>query len=366
MVLLEVVLLAGPAFAVGARRQARSLALMSAAGATPQQTRRVVLASAVVLGSLAALIGTALGIGAGGAGAARAPEVREQLVRSLRGAVAPDPRGRRPRACSARCLAAVVPAWIASRQDVVAVLAGRRGDQKPSRRSPFVGLALLGVGVAGAAYGATSTGSANVIAGAAIFAVLGMILLVPLAVAVVARLSARWPLPLRYAARDAARHRTRTVPAVAAVAATVAGVVALGIGSSSDARENRETYRPSTAMGIGALVAYGVDTDWSALRQAVEREVPDADVHAVRGVVSSAPDGSFLQVETFDDSRETVARRVRRSAGVRRAGQRGRAGPRASSGSPPRRRPVPPTRSRAAGSWPSRPAAAGSARRRCR
>ncbi len=33
-------------------------------------------------------------------------------------------------------LAAVVPAYLASRQDVVAVLAGRRGDQAPSLKSP--------------------------------------------------------------------------------------------------------------------------------------------------------------------------------------------------------------------------------------
>ena len=41
MALIEVVLLAGPAFAVGARKQQRSLALMSAAGGTPTQSRRV-------------------------------------------------------------------------------------------------------------------------------------------------------------------------------------------------------------------------------------------------------------------------------------------------------------------------------------
>ena len=35
MALIEVVLLAGPAFAVGARKQQRSLALMSATGGTP-------------------------------------------------------------------------------------------------------------------------------------------------------------------------------------------------------------------------------------------------------------------------------------------------------------------------------------------
>ena len=69
-----------------------------------------------------------------------------------------------------------------------------------------------------------------------------MILLVPIVVVGVARLARRLPLAMRYAVRDAARHRTRTVPAVAAVAATVAGVVALGIANSSDEAENRETY----------------------------------------------------------------------------------------------------------------------------
>ena len=62
MALLEVVLLAGPAFAVSARRQARTLALMAASGGTPRQARRVVLASGIVLGALAALLGAVLGV----------------------------------------------------------------------------------------------------------------------------------------------------------------------------------------------------------------------------------------------------------------------------------------------------------------
>ena len=46
-------------------------------------------------------------------------------------------------------LAAIVPAHLASRQDVVAVLAGRRGDRAPSLKSPLLGLVLLGVGIGG-------------------------------------------------------------------------------------------------------------------------------------------------------------------------------------------------------------------------
>ena len=46
MALIEVVLLAGPAFAVSARKQQRSLALMAATGGTPKQSRRVIVAGA--------------------------------------------------------------------------------------------------------------------------------------------------------------------------------------------------------------------------------------------------------------------------------------------------------------------------------
>ena len=61
--MLETVLLAGPAFAVGARRRRRDLALVAAAGATPAHLRRIVLADGVVLGAVAAAAGVALGVG---------------------------------------------------------------------------------------------------------------------------------------------------------------------------------------------------------------------------------------------------------------------------------------------------------------
>ena len=110
----------------------------------------------------------------------------------------------------------------------------------PSLRSPVLGVVLLGAGVAGggvrrarhAAAASTSSPAPRS------WPVLGMILLVPVVVVGLARLSRRLPLTLRYAVRDAARHRTRTVPAVAAVAATVAGVVALGI--ANDQRRGPE------------------------------------------------------------------------------------------------------------------------------
>jgi len=256
MALIEVVLLAGPAFAVGARRQSRSLALIAANGGTPTQSRRVVLGAAVVIGAVSAVTGIVLGITLG---RLLVPvlqsrsdtwfgpfQVRWDHVLGIAafGVVS-------------AFLAAVVPARIASRQDVVAVLAGRRGDRRPSRRSPVIGLLLVAAGVATAVLGARRDAGETMIAGAAVLSVLGMVFLVPVVVVAVARLGRRFPLPLRYAVRDAARHRTRTVPAVAAVAATVAGVVALSIANTSDQAQAKAQYVEQLPVGTGLVTDDG-------------------------------------------------------------------------------------------------------------
>ncbi len=315
MALLEVVLLAGPAFAVGARRQSRALAILAANGGTPAQARRVVLSSGIVLGGVAAAAGVVLGIGVA---AAAIP-----LVQRLSGAwFGPFEVPWRVAAAIAAFgllsafLAAIVPAVIASRQDVVAVLAGRRGDRPPSLKSPLVGVVLLGAGVAGAGYGAVAE-QVNFIALSAVVSVLGTILLVPVVLSLLARVAARLPLPLRFAARDAARHRTRTVPAVAAVAATVAGVVALGIGAASDAEENRETYTRMLATGDASVTIWdqydkGTDTttaptadDWEQAAALVARVAPDAVVEPLRAVSSLTPDGDHVYAAFLTTDRDT-------------------------------------------------------------
>ncbi len=301
MALIEVVLLAGPSFAVSARKLQHSLALLAATGGTPAQSRRVVISGALVLGSAASALGVALGIGV-----ARllAPLLQLRSDNLFGPFQVPWPHllGVAAFGLLSAFLAAVVPAWIASRQDVVAVLAGRRGDRAPSLRSPLLGLVLLGAGIAGSAYGARSeSGGEFAIAVSAIPAVLGMILLVPVVLAMLARVSGRLPLVLRYAVRDANRHRTRTVPAVAAVAATVAGVVALGVGLSSDQAENRATYIPSVAADVGIVDDYGTDVSWERLRGVLEREVPGATVTEHRGLVD---ENSYTEV--FGPNGQTI------------------------------------------------------------
>ncbi|MEQ7127448.1 ABC transporter permease [Actinopolymorpha sp. B11F2] len=298
MALVEVVLLAGPAFAVGARRLQRTLALIASNGGTPRQLRRVVLASAVVLGGA----GSALGVLAGITVAFAALPLVQRLSDGWLGPFDVPwlhVLGIAAFGLLSAVLAAVVPAALAARQDVVQVLAGRRGDRRPGLRSPVVGLVLLGAGIGGSAYGALVKSSGELyIAVSALVAVLGMILLVPVVIATAAKVSGRLPFPLRYAVRDAARHRTRTAPAVAAVAGTVVGVVALGIGASSDALENERTYVPSLPLGTGALVSWNAKpAEWPRFEQAVRRELPGNEVVPVQGIPEQAVDGSSVYLE---------------------------------------------------------------------
>jgi putative ABC transport system permease protein len=165
-------------------------------------------------------------------------------------------------------------------------------------KSPILGIVLLAAGIFGSVTGATGGGEV-MIAASAIPAVLGMILLIPLVLAGIGKVGGRLPLVLRYAVRDAARHRTRTVPAVAAVAATVAGVVALGVGLTSDQKEAKETYTASLADGFGVVTSYGTEPAWDAYRAAILREAPDATVTEQLGISDNVgtEDGGYAYTE---------------------------------------------------------------------
>ena len=282
LALLQVVLLAAPAFAVGARRQKRVLALLGATGAEPAQVRRFVLAQGVVLGGLGGLGGAALGVGAA---AALRPAMSRFGVEpgpfdvSVRDAVLTAAIG----ALSA-VLAALVPALVAGKQDVLAGLTGRRGATGRSLPSLGLGAVLLGVGVAGCVAAARPDSSEYAAVLAAVPTVVGAALLAPALLALAARHARRLPFALRFAVRDAARTRGRTAAAAAAVTATVAGVVALGIGASSDGAQAAATWSPDSPVG-SALVTYqsGQGQD-DRVRAAVEEQLPGHRVQVLTGL----------------------------------------------------------------------------------
>ncbi|MGF0117946.1 FtsX-like permease family protein [Promicromonospora sp. Marseille-Q5078] len=213
--LLEVVLLIGPSFAVGARRSARSLALVAAAGGTRRSLRAVVLGTGVVIGVGASAVGVVVGIGAAAL-----------VVTFATGAVLAVLWPPVAAIFAVGVLLATGAAWIparrASRADVVAVLAGRRGETAHRAWPVVVGTALGVAGFAGAV-AAGFAGQALGVAAGVVVGELGLVLACGGIVAALGRLARHLPLAWRFALRDAARHRGRTAPALAAVLVAVAG-----------------------------------------------------------------------------------------------------------------------------------------------
>jgi putative ABC transport system permease protein len=256
LAMLEIILLAGPAFAVGARRRRRDLGLVAAAGGTPAHLRRIVLADGVVLGAVAAALGVLLGIAAT---AAARPLLEEQLTHARSGGFRVFPAalaGLAGLAVATGVLAALVPAWISARQDVVAALAGRRGITRSRRRWAVLGLGLTAAGAAALAAGAWRSSPTIMLTGLAV-GELGLVLCTPAVVGLVSS-AGRWlPLAPRIALRDTSRNRTAAAPAISAVMAAVVGSLALGVLLVASTQRTRDDYRSVTRPGDVVVDATG-------------------------------------------------------------------------------------------------------------
>ncbi|MFJ1748834.1 FtsX-like permease family protein [Streptomyces sp. NPDC088116] len=279
LAMLEICLLAGPAFAVGARRSRRQLGLVGANGGDRRHIRAIVLAGGLVIGIAAAVVGTLLGTA---------------LTLALRPALE-DYMGKRFGSFDVRplellgiallavltgLLAAIVPAVTASRQTVLASLTGRRGVRKSSRVLPVLGLIAFVLGAAIALYGSLVSSQFTIVAGGSAIAELGLVALTPALVGLFGRISRWMPLSPRLALRDAVRNRGRTAPAVAAVLAAIAGTVAVSTYSASNEAENRAAYEPLLPSGAVSVTVDQRDSrDVPALTAAVQKNLP-TDVRA--------------------------------------------------------------------------------------
>ncbi|GAA2131492.1 hypothetical protein GCM10009760_05300 [Kitasatospora kazusensis] len=281
MALLEIVLLAGPAFAVGARRSRRQLGLLAAGGGDRAHVRAVVLGGGVVLGLAGAVTGVVLGI-------ALVAVVRpwaEEASGSRFGHFAVQPLDLLAVAgigLVTGLLAAVVPAFQAARQDVVEALTGRGTIRPASRKLAVLGLLMLLGGGALALFGGTIGGLRShrsvAVLGGSMIAELGMVACTPILVGLFGRLGRLLPLSPRLALRDSVRHRGRTAPAVAAVMAAVAGSVAVGIYGASSDQEMRGHYTAGLPSGgVAVALGWGREADPKLLpqqRAAIEQAMP--------------------------------------------------------------------------------------------
>jgi putative ABC transport system permease protein len=264
LAMLEIILLAGPAFAVGARRRQRDLALVAAAGGTPAHVRRIVLADGIVLGLIAAAAGVALGVLCLAAGRTL---LEEHVSHNRSGAFRVFPVALAVLAGLAvvtGVLAALVPAWISSRQDVVVALTGRRGITRSRRRWIVVGAVLGAIGVGLATVGALRSDATVILAGLVV-GELGLVLCTPAVVGLVAKLGHWLPLAPRIALRDASRNRTAAAPAVSAVMAAVVGSLAVAVVVLASDQRSRDDYQASGRLGNVMVQSIGTGGKGSTL-----------------------------------------------------------------------------------------------------
>ncbi|WP_158277156.1 FtsX-like permease family protein [Serinibacter arcticus] len=246
---IEAVLLVGPAFAVGARRSTRTLALVGAAGGSPRDTRRIVLSTGIVAGLVAGVVGVLVGIAA----ITVVWFARRDDPYPLQAFLVPWwlPPAAVVFAVALAALSSWMPARSAARLDVPAALAGRRADASPRRRTPWIGIALAVLGLAGAAVG-TAIRSTGLLVSGIVVLELGVVLAAGGIVSLVARLAPRLGVAGRFAVRDAVRQRSRTTPAVASVLAATAALVAAGSYVSTEEAVQEAAWRP--AVGVGTAI----------------------------------------------------------------------------------------------------------------
>ncbi|WP_433415735.1 FtsX-like permease family protein [Microtetraspora malaysiensis] len=269
----QVVLLAGPAFAVGLRRRRRELALIAAQGGSARHLKLIVLSDGLVLGAGASVLGAVLGVGVarvivaaagqwpdGELGPFDVPVGLVAIIVAL--------------GTLSGLVAAIMPAVQAARWDVAAALAGRRDTRRDRAGRPLPGTLVAVLGVAALVCAAWSGRLDAFIAGA-LLGQLGLVMIMPWLIRRIGPLAGWLPLPLRLAVRDGVRNRGRTAPAVVAVMAAAATFGMIVVSWDSSAARNEQRYRGPYAQGTTAI--YGAEVteeSWRTIRGIAAKTLP--------------------------------------------------------------------------------------------
>lgn len=234
-------LIAAAAFVVGTRRQLRELGLVGAVGGGPRHVRAVVWFGGTTLGLVGGIVGSAAGV----AGATVAHPLLERFAGRRIGTVAVNPAviaAAILMATMAATAAALAPARAAGKLSTMAALAGHTAPpRRPGRFASFGVLVLLG-GAALTSWGTVTREEEGMAAGL-VAMLTGVLLSIPLLIALIGRVAAFLPPTGRLAARDAGRHGRKTGAAVAAGVLALAAPIAVSAYSLSEEAFERQSPR---------------------------------------------------------------------------------------------------------------------------
>lgn len=284
MVLLEVVLLAGPAFAIGTRRRRYELALVAASGGNRRHLLALVATDGLAMGGVAAVIGAAVGVG----GAAAALAFIPHWSNTVPGALTVPPLeivGLASLAIVTGVLAALVPALAASRPDTAKVLRGRMDQPRLSLRFVFLGVLAIAVALILAFVDRnefSNGGQPIPLIAAAALGEIGFALVAPGLLAAIGRLASRLPTWSRLALRDASRNRSAAAAAVAAIIAVVAATATGLIAGSSAGAHDRSTYQARALVG-DATISTSSNSQDAAVAHILHSDMPGATVLLLQG-----------------------------------------------------------------------------------
>ena len=205
-------------FTVLAQRRLRSLGMLGAQGAADQHIRLVVRANGVLVGVAGAVAGAVLGLVAWLVYRPSVESSAHHLIGTFKlpWVVIGPAMGL---AVLATYFAASRPARSIARVPIVTALSGRPAPPKQVHRSAVPGVVALVIGALALWYAGRSSnggGAPEVVLGL-VALIVAVILLSPLCLAVLGRLSRQAPISVRLALRDLARYRARSGSALAAI-----------------------------------------------------------------------------------------------------------------------------------------------------
>jgi putative ABC transport system permease protein len=236
--LLLASLVAAAGFAVVAQRRLRQLGMLSAVGATQKHLRLVLLINGALVGTIAALIGTVVGVGLWLVFATTLESAIDHRVDRLS-----LPWPFLVPAFILAILGATGAAWwparAVARLPVMLALSGRPPKPRPARHAAIAAAALIGVGIASLVLSGRDK-PLFIIVGI-VATILGCLLLGPPAIRIFSSVAGRLSVAPRLALRDLVRYQARSGAALAAVALAL-GIAAtvVVVASAEAAKRNAE------------------------------------------------------------------------------------------------------------------------------
>jgi putative ABC transport system permease protein len=221
--LLLASLVAAAGFAVVAQRRLRQLGMLAAVGATQKHMRLVLLVHGALVGTIAALAGTIVGLGLWLVFAPTLESAVDHRIDRLS-----LPWGLLALAFVLAILGATAAAWwparAVARLPVMLALSGRPPRPRPARHAAIAAATLIAVGIASLAL--SNRDRPPLIIVGIVATILGCLLLGPPAIRIFSRLAGRLSIAPRLALRDLVRYQARSGAALAAV------TLALGIAAT--------------------------------------------------------------------------------------------------------------------------------------